>query len=440
MVETIDQIETTFTLGEHYHTQPEDVIFKEEESCLSVLKSRSCSSVTCDIHVSAKLAALLNIEVDHVLTLLSQDEGTVNAIMRMKGIPEIIASAASDAQLATQYDGDGKLSRADGGQGTTLDTKKARQNSGMASIIRTAQMHREAQLSVHESGDKAISSATDPQRQIVSGSAYDSKDEISVDSSRKALNVDSFDLVRDAAAKSSIALGITTECEASRIIKNYCRSPTRILESGMNIVQPAGNSERPPKRRDPVAVLELLQAQDRQETNQVQLTETERHNFGVLGELYVRISYFYMKKHPMTNVNSQVYALLSKELPHFSSDNWTSELRGEVPGFEPYPAGSLADFTYRDTSGALTTLLFGKEKHEFWKNHWPTYYLEVKSTPGDIEEPFHMSRRQLQIVRTSFLILVLASLTEYPYRPLNSQATNSIECPRRYLRLSGSQT
>ena len=43
----------------------------------------------------------------------------------------------------------------------------------------------------------------------------------------------------------------------------------------------------------------------------------------------------------------QVYCLLSNELPNFRPDNWTSELRGEVPGFESYPPGSL---------GAMTTM------------------------------------------------------------------------------------
>jgi hypothetical protein len=94
----------------------------------------------------------------------------------------------------------------------------------------------------------------------------------------------------------------------------------------------------------------------------------------------------------------QVYCLLSNELPNFRPDNWTSELRGEVPGFESYPPGSLGDFTYHDNNGVLTALLYGKDRKEMWQDQWPIYYLEVKSTSGSAGEPFHMSKRQVEIV------------------------------------------
>lgn len=293
MVETVDQIETTFTLGEHHHSKLEDVIFSEDDSRLSIQKSKSCSSATCDIHVSAKLAALLDIEVDHVLTLLSQDEGTINVIMRMKGIPEAINNTALNTSRTAQNADDETRSTARAeaakGQITASDGKSERQNSGMASIIRSAQLHREAQLSPRDSESKVISPTTESQRQIGTGLS-DRTAEMAPGSLRNPLTSDSFDLVRDAAAKSSIAFGATIKDDAPGIAKNYTRSPMKLPESGINIVKPAGNPERPPKRRNPTAVLERLQAQDRRETNQVQLTEAERHTFGTLGELYVRIS------------------------------------------------------------------------------------------------------------------------------------------------------
>lgn len=85
-------------------------------------------------------------------------------------------------------------------------------------------------------------------------------------------------------------------------------------------------------------------------------------------------------------------------MPCFGPDNWTSELRIEVPGFDAYQSASLSDITYADCKGILTDLVYGAEKKREWNGRWPIYHLEVKSTTGVCEEPFHMSARQLGIV------------------------------------------
>ena len=86
-------------------------------------------------------------------------------------------------------------------------------------------------------------------------------------------------------------------------------------------------------------------------------------------------------------------------LPDFGPDNWTSELRSEIPGFNTYPPGSFGDFTYDDSKGALTELIYGAERKKAWNGLWPTYHLEVKaSLSGRAREPFHVSARQLEIV------------------------------------------
>lgn len=86
----------------------------------------------------------------------------------------------------------------------------------------------------------------------------------------------------------------------------------------------------------------------------------------------------------------------------FTEMNWTSELRGQVPGFSPYNGPSVADFCYADLKGILTNLWCGKELKQAWKlkGRWPTYHLEVKTTSGVANEPFHMSAAQLNTVRT----------------------------------------
>lgn len=60
---------------------------------------------------------------------------------------------------------------------------------------------------------------------------------------------------------------------------------------------------------------------------------------------------------------------------------------------------NYADFTYVDQSCRLKAYLqeAGLESNEEWSNS-TTYHLEVKSTTGDGNEPFHVSQNQLMMV------------------------------------------
>ena len=93
--------------------------------------------------------------------------------------------------------------------------------------------------------------------------------------------------------------------------------------------------------------------------------------------------------------------MLVRMLDDFRPNNWTSELRHCVPGFAPFRgnANVFADFTYDDTRGQLTREWFGPEKASLWMGRWPRYHIEVKSTRGEEEEPFHMSQAQMITVR-----------------------------------------
>ncbi len=86
-------------------------------------------------------------------------------------------------------------------------------------------------------------------------------------------------------------------------------------------------------------------------------------------------------------------------LDDFGPDNWTSELRISVPGFTPFRGRACADFTYLDRQGQLTRRWFGAEKATEWHGRWPRYHIEVKSTRGEENEPFHMSGKQMSTVR-----------------------------------------
>ncbi|KAI9442850.1 hypothetical protein BJY52DRAFT_1317510 [Lactarius psammicola] len=90
-----------------------------------------------------------------------------------------------------------------------------------------------------------------------------------------------------------------------------------------------------------------------------------------------------------------VYKMLIRMLDDFGPNNWTSELRHFIPGFAPFHGMAYADFTYDDTRGQLTREWFGPEKAAAWQGRWPRYHIEVKSTRGEENEPFHMSRVQM---------------------------------------------
>ena len=109
-------------------------------------------------------------------------------------------------------------------------------------------------------------------------------------------------------------------------------------------------------------------------------------------------------------------------LDDFGPDNWTSELRAQVPGFAPFRAQAYADFTYPDSYGQLTRTWFGPEKAAAWQGRWSRYYIEVKSSRGGVEEAFHMSRFQMATVRPPRPLNEMRGLNPVLRRPLVLQA------------------
>jgi len=122
---------------------------------------------------------------------------------------------------------------------------------------------------------------------------------------------------------------------------------------------------------------------------------------GVMGEHYVHSVSLQPTemRQVLIRIVLQVYKMLIRMLDDFGPNNWTSELRHYIPGFAPFHGMAYADFTYDDTRGQLTREWFGPEKAAAWQGRWPRYHIEVKSTRGEENEPFHMSRVQMITVR-----------------------------------------
>ncbi|KAJ3551056.1 hypothetical protein NM688_g4945 [Phlebia brevispora] len=98
-----------------------------------------------------------------------------------------------------------------------------------------------------------------------------------------------------------------------------------------------------------------------------------------------------------TGIIGEAYAyhVFKRNLPNFQGANWTSTLRTHA-GLDPFLGESVADFTYQDSLGTLTEMLFGSQQKRQWENSWPTYYLEVKSSAYAEDTAFHISSSQLQ--------------------------------------------
>ncbi|RHZ43626.1 uncharacterized protein CDV56_101060 [Aspergillus thermomutatus] len=98
-----------------------------------------------------------------------------------------------------------------------------------------------------------------------------------------------------------------------------------------------------------------------------------------------------------------VFELLSSsDLPGFNRGNWRSNIRRHVsvhPDYHdlaPWSGVETADLVYRDTRSTLTTILIdaGYLSHARWCGANPTYYIEVKTTTGECDSAFFMSKSQ----------------------------------------------
>ncbi|KAI0549334.1 hypothetical protein F4679DRAFT_547579 [Xylaria curta] len=101
-----------------------------------------------------------------------------------------------------------------------------------------------------------------------------------------------------------------------------------------------------------------------------------------------------------------VYELLSTKikLPLLCREDWKSNIKKYVTehpkyaNMEPWSGSETADLVYFDVESALTALLIngGFLDKKRWTSKKPTYYIEVKTTPGGCGAPFFMSDPQYQ--------------------------------------------
>jgi hypothetical protein len=92
--------------------------------------------------------------------------------------------------------------------------------------------------------------------------------------------------------------------------------------------------------------------------------------------------------------------------PDFGLGNWRSTIRGWVAVHESYrdlsrwPGSETSDIVYEDDSSILTQLLIEKGylRGSIWRGCSPTYYIEVKTTPGSLNTQFYCSQHQYDLM------------------------------------------
>jgi hypothetical protein len=87
----------------------------------------------------------------------------------------------------------------------------------------------------------------------------------------------------------------------------------------------------------------------------------------------------------------------------------------------PWTGRETADITYHDSDGILTKLLVDKGYLDTspWLGRPPRYYLEVKSTTGDCDNAFYMSKYQYERVtcnNSSFSSFFVCLVADYAAR------------------------
>jgi len=104
-----------------------------------------------------------------------------------------------------------------------------------------------------------------------------------------------------------------------------------------------------------------------------------------------------------------IVTILKDKVPGFNEHfHWTSTLR-EYAGLPPYPYREMTDLTFPDNDGHLSRLLLSWSRGGMVPG-WlvtanmpgpmvrPTFWLEVKTTPGVCETPFYVSNSQYRLV------------------------------------------
>ncbi|KII91731.1 hypothetical protein PLICRDRAFT_173538 [Plicaturopsis crispa FD-325 SS-3] len=308
-----------------------------DEHQLSILLSNSDPKGD-DFSVIAELSTLLGISKDKLNSVVYMPPDNVRRYLDDAGIAELGTSGASGLSSMESTLSDAYTRPA---SGPSMGTSSAANEEVLPPIL--APIKRAHQIEIGTFDELAQAASQSGPGMIHKGA------------SASFARQDIGDLLRYAPTSAAVTITPTT------------RKSTPLSDSGQESTRASLTT----------STSSSMLAQSRNED----VTEFDREN-GIRGECFI-------------------YAMLRDvyKLPNFDENNWTSELRGCVPEFRPQEPNfkALADFEYADTRGILTGILYGPDRRVAWKDCWPVYHLEVKSTSGAARLPFHMSAHQMDI-------------------------------------------
>lgn len=135
---------------------------------------------------------------------------------------------------------------------------------------------------------------------------------------------------------------------------------------------------------------------------------------------------------------SQVFEILLKHaLPGFTTANWRSRIRKKVSVHPEYHTllswngVETADIVYHDTNSELTSALVGMG-HMLAGARFaaaPTYYIEVKTTTGECDNAFFMSKSQYRRVCIALPFFFNSPLRLPSCVPVIFQIHTTVPCP-----------
>lgn len=98
---TVDSIESTFTLDNFTHTDQEDLILEESPQDISVFIGQNyfAKSATYDVPICAKLADMLDLDLNLLFTLVSSTPELIELLLKVQNIPEIPAGHRDSSWL-----------------------------------------------------------------------------------------------------------------------------------------------------------------------------------------------------------------------------------------------------------------------------------------------------------------------------------------------------
>ncbi|KAH9955853.1 hypothetical protein BC827DRAFT_1235201 [Russula dissimulans] len=364
-VVSVHAINTTLSLGPCKETTSEDVAFEEMADKFTVYVSRTDNpGKSKNLHICKELERILEVDMMTLFSCITHSVDILNTLFEFQGIEKIPVDDGHDTSWVQSIKQPSV---------PIIPTSDVSERSSSQEQPSSSPPRSPSALSLHDEGHFP---------QLGTKSFKPAQNTLSVPSSSFQQPLSNGRLRQRSSTNSSVGPSVYSQ---------YQYMPSSPTPSSSGPSQPVGQVNAMQDMSRLAAQTAALMNVNHVVPNSLALPAWP---FGPVGSFNAPVS---TDETDLVGIMGEhyVYKILVRMLNDFGPDNWTSELRNQVPGFTPFQGQAYADFTYLDSCGQLTRAWFGPEKAAAWQGLWPTYHIEVKSSRGGEEEPFHMSRVQM---------------------------------------------